>query len=266
VLEEACRHGEALEDALRARLYARLAGDLIAANEVDQGPRVFALAEEAAHTARRANAPGPLAIALLATYLAWGMRMRPSSATPVAVPDPQEMLEAAVAGGEREIEPAIRYARAMTMLGCGEPEAFSAEIDGLAIAAAASRVPETLWFAGALEALRATVQGRFGDAFEAMDRAIATARRAQLPNAEGVYATQRIMCFAFQGRLGDIVGEIDAFVETEFAGPGWRPFRAIARVGRPRGWRARIVESCRGRISWGSRRSACRSAIATERR
>ena len=230
VLEEACRHGSELEDALRARLYARLAGDLVAANEVDQGPRVFALAEEAANAARRANAPGPLAIALLASYLAWGMRMRPSSDVPVAVPDPQEMLEAAVAGGEREIEPAIRYARCMSMLGCGEPEAFSAEVDGLATAAATSRVPEALWLADSLEALRATVQGRFDDAFEAMDRAIATARRAQLPNAAGVHATQRIMCFAFQGRLGEAVGEIDAFVETQFAGPGWRPFRAIARL------------------------------------
>ena len=46
----------ALDDALRARLYARLAGDLIAANEVEQGERIFALCDEAAAAARRAGA------------------------------------------------------------------------------------------------------------------------------------------------------------------------------------------------------------------
>ena len=229
VLEEACRQGEELGDELRARLCARLAGDIVAASEVDQGARVFALCDEAAEAARRANAPGALAIALLASYLAFGMRMRPAGAH-VPIPNPQEMLEAGEAGGEHEIVAAIRYARAMTMLGYGELDGFSAEVDGLVTAAASSRVPEALWLADALVALRANVQGRFDDAWEAMDRALATGRRAQLPNAAGVHATQRIMCFAFQGRLGEVVSEIDAFVESDSAGAGWRPLRAVAKL------------------------------------
>jgi tetratricopeptide (TPR) repeat protein len=228
VLEEACRHGEELEDALRARLYARLAGDLVAANEIEQGPRVFALAEEAATAARRANAPGPLSIALLASYLALGIRMRPAPDMVLALPNPDEMLDAARAGGEHEIEAAIRYARAMAMFAFGEPEAFAAEVDGLSTFAAETRVPEAVWLADALVALGTMIQGRFDDAWEAMDRI--AARFTALPNVAGVLATQRIMWAAFQGRLGEFASEIDAFVDTQFAGPGWRPIRALSRL------------------------------------
>ncbi len=228
-LEEACGAGPGLDDALRARLHARLAGDLIAANEVDQGERVFALCEEAAAVARRVGAPGVLALALTGKYYAAAMGMRPGASCG-AVPSSQEILEAAEAGREHEFAAAIRHARATTLFAIGEPEAFTAEVDGLATAAAASRVPEALWLADALAAMRATVQGRFGEAQDAMERAVATGRRMQLSNAVGVYVSQRIMWHAFQGRLAEIGPEIEAFVDEHPGGPGWRPFRALARL------------------------------------
>ena len=67
-----------LDDALRARLYARLAGDLIATNEVEQGERIFALCDEAAAAARRAGASGALAIALMGTHYVTRLGMRPA--------------------------------------------------------------------------------------------------------------------------------------------------------------------------------------------
>src|SRR5262249_18065862 len=111
-----------------------------------------------------------------------------------------------------------------------EPDAFSREVDGLATEAATSRVPEALWLADALDALRATIQGRFAAAHDAMERAWATGRRAQLPNAAGVYASQRIMWHAFQGRLAEITPELDAFVDAHPGGSRWRPMRALARL------------------------------------
>ena len=54
----------------------------------------------------------------------------------------------------------------------------------------------------------------------------------QLPNAVGVYASQRIMWHAFQGRLAEIAPEIEAFVDAHPGGAGWRPFRALARLAR----------------------------------
>src|SRR5262249_51759428 len=154
-LEEASRAAHAIDDALRARLLVRLAGDLIAANEVTQGARVFALCDDAAAAARRAGADGPLAPALTGTYYAAALGMPPAGPSG-PVPSSQEIVAMAEAAGECECAAAIRYVRAMTLLAIGEPEAFSREIDGLATAAAASRVPEALWLADALAALRAT--------------------------------------------------------------------------------------------------------------
>ena len=229
ILEEACRAGLVLDDALRARLYARLAGDLIAANEIEQGERVFALCDDAAAAARRADAPGALAVALTGTYYAAAMGMRPAG-NGGAVPSSQEILEAAEAGREHEFAAAIRHARAATLFAIGEPEAFASEVDALATTAAASHVPEAVWLADALAALRATVQGRFAEARDVMDRAFAAGRRAQLPNAVGLHASQRIMWHAFQGRLAEIAPELDAFVDEHPGGAAWRPFRALARL------------------------------------
>src|SRR5262249_32830133 len=131
VLEEACRSAPDLDDALRARLYARLAGDLIAANEVEQGERIFTPCDDAAVAGGGGGAAGRLAIALTGTYFAAAMGMRPAAAGG-PVPSTREVLEAAEAGGEHEYAASIRFGRAMTLLAIGEPEVFSSEVDGLA--------------------------------------------------------------------------------------------------------------------------------------
>ena len=116
----------------------------------------------------------------------------------------------------------------------GAAEEFWSEIDGLATAAATSRAPEALWLADALAALRATIEGRFTTAQDLMDRAAATGRRMQLPNAGATHVSQRIMWHALQGRLADIAPEIDALVDGHPGGRGWQPIRALARAcGRP---------------------------------
>jgi len=231
VLEEACRTEMLLDDALKARLYARLAGDLIAANAVDQGVRIVTLCDEAAVAARRAGATDALAVALLGAYTTAVVDL--STAAPGgALPDSDEALAAAEASGEYEYAAATRYLRTMVHLAAGEPEAFSREADDLATAAAASRVPEALWFAEVLAALRATVQGRFAEARDGMERALAIGRRAQLANAVGVYANQRIMWHALQGEIAEIGPDLDAFVDVHPLGGGCRPFRALARLAR----------------------------------
>jgi len=229
ILEEAAKHGAALDDELRARLYARLAGDLIAANEIEQGARVFALCQDAAAAATRANAPGPLAVAHTGIYYAAAMGMRPAGDGP-AIPTSREILAAAEAGREHEYAAAIRHARAATLFALNEPDEFARELAGLATAAAASHVPEALWLTDALAALRDTVQGRFPEARDAMERALATGRRMQLSNALGVHASQRITWHLFQGRLAEIRPEIERFVDEHPLGAGWRPVRALARL------------------------------------
>jgi len=229
VLEEAYLSAAAIDDALRARLLARLAGDLIATNTVEQGERIFALCEEAATAARRSGASGALAIALMGTHYVTRLGMRPARPGE-RMPTFEEILAAAEAGGEHEYAAAVRYSRAMNLLSKGEPEAFSSEIDGLATAASASRAPDGLWLTDALASLRACLQGRFAAAEEARERALATGLRMQLANALGVYVSQRIMFHALSGRLGEIAGELEVFVDAHPFGARWRPFRALARL------------------------------------
>lgn len=234
-LEEACR-GADIDDGLRARLYARLAGDLIAANEVEQAARVHTLCDQATRAARSAGDSGALAMALMGRYYALALRMRPPEGEAPhdteRMPNPLEIIAVAEAAGEHEVAAAMRHIHAVALLASGEADAFSAAVDGLATAAAASRVPQALWLADALAALRATVEGRFAEARQLMDRALATGGRMHLPNAVGLHEAQRIMLCAVEGRLGEIAPEIDAFVDEHPGGAGWRPMRAIGHLAR----------------------------------
>lgn len=236
LLEEACRGADALDDGLRARLLARLAGDIIAANEIEQSERVFDLCDQAAQAARRAADPGALAMALLGTRYAAVLLTRSPASPGVAdaqrIPRSREIIAAAEAGGEHDIAAGLRHLRAVGSLMGGKHDAFTSAVDGLATAAAASRAPQALWLAEALAALRATVEGRFAEGQDAMERALAIGRRMQLPNAYGQYVSQRIMWHFAQGRLADISSEIDAFVENDPGGVGWAPVRALARLAR----------------------------------
>lgn len=234
LLEEACRGANALDDALRARLFARLAGDIFAANEPEQTERVLALCDQAAHAARRAGDAGALAMALLGTRYAAALRLRPSAHGAASeerrLPGTREIVAAAEAGGEHDIAAALRHLRAAGLFSIGDHDGFSAAIDGLAVAAATSHAPQALWLADCLGALRATVQGRFTEARELIERAHATGRRMQLPNASGQYFSQLIMWHHAQGRLAEIAPAIEAFVEQDPGGAGWQPARALARL------------------------------------
>jgi tetratricopeptide (TPR) repeat protein len=234
VLEEALRCAGDVDDGSKARLHARLAADLFAANETEQAERVLDLCDEAARAARRAGDAGALAMALLGTYYAAALRLRPRDFREGrrSVPTAEEILAAAEAGGEHEISAAIRHMRAAFLFAFGEVDAFSAEVDALATAATASRVPEALWLADTLAALRSIVEGRFDEGHELMDRALATGQRMRLPNAIGQYSSQRIMWHFARGRLADVADEIDAFVREDPGGTGWEPSRALARHAR----------------------------------
>ena len=62
---------------------------------------------------------------------------------------------------------------------------------------------------------------------------------AELANALGVYASQRLMWHALRGDLTEIGPELDAFVDAHSLGGGMRPFRALARLARGDGAAAR---------------------------
>jgi hypothetical protein len=233
VLEEACR--VARDDALRSRLYARLAADIIASNETEQMERALVLGDEAAQAARRAGDSGALAQALMAGFYGAALGTRPPAnaphlGVPPTLPSLQDILEAAEAAGELEFAAEIRHTRATAMFALGEAEGFWAEHDALATVAAASRVPEALWLADAIAAMRATVEGRFAEGRRLSERALATGVRMQLANAAGVHMGHEIMWYALQGRLAELLPVLTEFVDRHPNAAVWRVFWALARL------------------------------------
>jgi len=234
-LEEACRNTELTDDVLRARLQARLASDIIAANEIDQLERAAALGDAAAAAARRAGDSGALARAQFAGFYlaALGTKPRTSGAQVIMPPtlsSLQGLLEAAEAAGDFEFAAEIRHTRTVAMFALGEADAYRAEHEALATVAAASRVPEALWLADAIAAMRATVEGRFAEGRRLSDRALATGLRMQLTNAAGVHLGQQIMWHAVQGRLAELLPLVSDFIERHPRAAVWRPFCGLARL------------------------------------
>ncbi len=234
-LEEACRAPERVDDTLRARLQARLASEIIAANEIEQFERAAVLGDEAAMAARRAGDAGALARALFAGFYlaALGTRPRTSGAqviVPPTLPTLQELLESAEAAGDLEFAAEIRHTRTVAMFALGEADAYQAEHDALVTVAVASRVPEARWLADAIGAMRATVEGRFAEGRRLSEQALATGVRMQLPNAAGVHLGQQVMWHAAQGRMAALFPMLDEFVERHPSALVWRSFRGVARL------------------------------------
>ena len=197
LLEDAGRSVDALDDALRARLHARLAADILAANDMGQIGRAIALSNDAAEAARRAGDYGALAQAQMVGLYAAALGMvSPGSGHEASVPSPHEILEAAERGGALEVVMQIRHTRAVFMFGVGNAEAFGAESDALAAVASSSSVPEALWLANALP----------------------------------VHVSQQIMWHALKGSLVDLLPVIDDFVVGHPGAVAWGPIRALARL------------------------------------
>ncbi len=231
LLEEACRVGDSVDDAVRSRLLGRLAADVIAANDIDQMPHAYALGAAAADAARRAGDSGALAPALMVGMYLSLLGIEPAPDAPVPPPTSlQEILEAAEAADDLEFAAEIRQTRAAAMLVIGEPDGFWAEHDALATVAAATGVPEAVWLAEAIAGLRTTMEGRFDEGRRRIEQALAVGLRMQLPNAPGVHVGQQVMWHALQGRLGEILPMLDACVREHPTVAVWRAFQALAQL------------------------------------
>jgi AAA ATPase domain len=234
-LEEACQVVDGVDDSLRARLCARLAWDIAAANETEQLDRAVALGAEAVDAARRAGDSGALALALLRAYdVATAGPSPPAGRARASVPSPapplREILRVAESAGELELAAQIRHTRAMDCFAAGDAEGFFAEHDALAALAASSRVPEALWTTEIVGAMRATVEGRFAEGRLSSDQALETGCRMQLANAVEAHLDQQIMWYALQGRLAECLPLLSESVARRPERVVWRPFLALARL------------------------------------
>src|SRR5205823_11686917 len=156
---------------LRARVLARLAMELYAAEQRDRRDTV---SRQAVEIARAAGDQAALAAALVGRHYALhepeDLADRIAAAT--------ELVQLAEAGGDHEVALQGHYLRVIDLFELGDPAGVDAAIDAHGTVAAELRQPLYLWRTDLLLATRAMVQGRFAEAGEVAQRAYQLAERA----------------------------------------------------------------------------------------
>jgi eukaryotic-like serine/threonine-protein kinase len=197
LLEEALAAHGARDDALRARLLARLAMELYFAGA---GGRRAALVDEALALAQRLGDPTTLAYALNARYAAlWG----PENAEErLAIAD--EVVELARRAGDHRLAREGRGRRIVALLELGDVAAAHAEIEVHARAAEELRQPFGRWQAAVWRAAEALLAGRFAEGESSAREAFELGRRVRMADAENCFAVQSFVAAMELGRLAEL--------------------------------------------------------------
>jgi hypothetical protein len=196
VLEEALIAAPAGQHALTARLLARLSVELYYADPA----RARELSAHAVERARQAADPAALAAALNARHVAlWSPRHIHER---LAIAD--EMVAAARAARDREAVLQARNWRVADLLELGRMPDAAAEIDVYEALADAVALPHFRWYVPLWRATLALLAGRWGEARELGDRALALGSQAEDPNAPLFVGIQRHHALSAQRRFGEI--------------------------------------------------------------
>jgi hypothetical protein len=175
-LEEALTGLEAEPSPLRARLQARLAIELAYAPDPRRREELSARALDDAHALDDHRA---VAASLGARHVVlWGPE---HTGARLALAD--EMLARARRAGDPALELQARTWRIVDLTELGDGAAVDAEIDAYAEAAARSGLTVYGWYVPAWRATRATMAGRWEEANQLLDRAVALGERVGDGNA-----------------------------------------------------------------------------------
>lgn len=177
LLEEALDALGDADDVLRSQLLARLAVELYYAPTRD---RSEALGAEAVTVARATGEPRAVAAALNARHVSLWRPDRLRERLEVA----DEMVEAAHAAGERQLELQARNWRAVDLFELGEMDAWRLEVGRHGALAEQLRLPAFAWYTPLWRAVDALHRGRFAEADTLRAEALEAGRRAGDPNAD----------------------------------------------------------------------------------
>ncbi|HEX2105197.1 MAG TPA: AAA family ATPase [Solirubrobacteraceae bacterium] len=196
LLEEALAAAPAGEPATSARLLARLSVELYYS---DRG-RARELSALAVERARRADDSAALAAALNAHRVALWTPDHAGERLGVA----GDMLAAAEAAGDRHAMLQARNWRVVDLLELGSVREAAAEIDAYEALANAVALPHFRWYVPLWRATLALLAGRWAEARELTEQALALGRRADDPNAPLFVDIQRHFRLQTQGRFGEL--------------------------------------------------------------
>jgi hypothetical protein len=198
LLEDALAGLAEHEEALRARVMARLAWELFWS---DDGPgRREALARDAIAVARRTADASTLAYTLSARrYATWGTG---SIEERLVIATELHVLARRTADSELVME--AHHWRVIDLLEFGNVVAVDREIQAHGRLAAELRQPTHLWWSALWRATRATMTGRFAEAEELARRASGIGDRIRRANADTTFQTQLMLLRRERGQLEEV--------------------------------------------------------------
>ncbi len=207
LLEKAMADLGEREPELRARLLARLA---LALNNSDEVERTARLSREAVRLAEQLGDEAALAHALQARHAVL--------AGPENAPDrlrlATEIVRTASRVGDRELELVLRLFRLTDRLELGDMRGVDREIDAFTRLATDLRQRSALWYTKLFPAMRAIMKGRFEEGERLADQYIIDGSRVGDRNAILSYAVQKAFIRGEQGRIDEIVDDVERMIEA----------------------------------------------------
>ena len=207
---------------LRSQLLAGLAQELY---WVDAAGRSNDLGLEALEMARRLDDPDALALAL-------ARRQFTGTVGPEQVRrrlrESKELHDLAKSRGDRELELRAHLYRAPAFLALGEVREIDAELAAIERLATELRQPTYAWNVPLLRAMRAVIDGRFGDGERLAGEALEAGRRAGEPVSAQFYATQIALLRRLRRApeddeaLAELTDRLAELAEQYPAIPAWR--------------------------------------------
>ncbi len=219
LLDETLESLDPADDALRARLLARLASELAYA---PQDARRHGLSEQAVAMAERVGDPVALGYALASRHV---VLMEPGNAPERRVLA-SSIIELARRTGDRELAAEGRGWRLFAHIELGDLAAVEQDLETLATLASETRHPHYLWLVAMFRAMRAILAARFEEGERLAADALAVGQRHGNPNALVAYGSQLYTLRWGQGRLEEIEPLLRDFVAQHASSPVWESARA----------------------------------------
>ena len=214
LIEEALRELPEGDSALRSRLLSGLG------QEVYWGDpeRARELNREAVEMARRIDDPTALTRALMGQVIVTIGADRAEERLAVA----DELEELGRRTGDREMELRGHLYRLRELLEQGDVAGVDRELDAYERIADELRMPAHLWHVPLMRAMRALIDGRFEEAERLAGEAAAGGQRAQEPLSAQLLALQLSLIRRFQGRMEELLPEVERLADRYPAIPAWR--------------------------------------------
>ena len=217
VLEAALSAMTEEDSPLRARVSASLARALIFAGLEDQGA---AVARQAIDMARRIGDPVVLASSLRA--ILYTGRGQPELAQD-RLNYINEILKIATEIGDRDLALDAYTFRILELVALGDIPAVDADIHAASRLAEEARQPHFSYLLAVWTAMRVLLDGRFDQAEQLAQEAMAVGQRLQAEGVAGTLGIQMFTVYLEKGRLRELEPLVKAFIEQHSAASAWRP-------------------------------------------